>query len=101
MGFVQWGSFSGVRSLDRLGFLLSFDPIYTSLHPSLIDRHLPSSRELVCEESSLDTETLDTRLGKRNSGSGNSRQGSSASGAKKSLAKSDFGAASAGLRTFI
>jgi hypothetical protein len=39
-----------------LGFWLSFDPIYTSLHPSLIDRHLPSFRELVCEASSLDRE---------------------------------------------
>jgi hypothetical protein len=49
-----WGSVSGVRSVYRFGFWLSFDPIYTSLHPSLIDRHLPCFRELVCEASSLD-----------------------------------------------
>jgi hypothetical protein len=53
-------SVRGVRSVElvqylyRLGFWLVFDPIYTSLHPSLIDRHLPSFRELVCEASSLD-----------------------------------------------
>jgi hypothetical protein len=50
-----WGSISGARSVYRLGFWLSFDPIYSSLHTSSIDRHLPSFRELVCEESSLDT----------------------------------------------
>jgi hypothetical protein len=51
-----WGSVSRARSVGidwGSGWLL-FDPIYTSLHTSLIDRHLLSFRELVCEESSLD-----------------------------------------------
>jgi hypothetical protein len=37
-----WGSVRGVRSVHRLGFWQSFDPIYTSLHTSLIVRHFPS-----------------------------------------------------------
>jgi hypothetical protein len=53
-----WGSVCGARSVYRLGFWLLFDPIYTSLHTSLIDRHLPSFRELVCEESSLDRSSI-------------------------------------------
>jgi hypothetical protein len=52
-------SVRGVRSVGLVqyidwGFWLSFDPIYTSLHTSSIDRHLLSFCELVCEESSLD-----------------------------------------------
>jgi hypothetical protein len=34
-----WGSVRGARSVYRLAFWLSFDPIYTSLHTSLLDRH--------------------------------------------------------------
>jgi hypothetical protein len=57
VGFDQGGSIRSVefdQYIDWGSDSCSFDPIYTSHHPSSIDHHLPSFRELVCEASSLD-----------------------------------------------